>query len=133
MKEPLLDTDTLSFYLKGYPNVVSRLNFVFDQFGHLNISVITYYEILNGLLFKDAQRQLKSFQQLLQNCQIIPFDTGVAELAAIIYADLRKTNQMIGHTDVMIGATAILHDMVLVTNNQDHFRRIANLDLENWV
>ncbi|MEI6411585.1 MAG: type II toxin-antitoxin system VapC family toxin [Bacteroidota bacterium] len=133
MKEPLLDTDTLSFYLKGYPNVVSRIDSAFDRFGHLNISVITYYEILNGLLFKDAQRQLKSFQQLLHYCQIIYFDTSVAELAATIYADLRKTNQMIGHTDVMIGATAILHDMVLVTNNQDHFKRILNLDLENWV
>jgi tRNA(fMet)-specific endonuclease VapC len=47
-------------------------------------------------------------------------------------ADLRETNQVIGHNDVLIGATALEHDMVLVTNNTQHFSRIPGLSLDNW-
>lgn len=54
MKTPLLDTDTISYFLKGNPNVVIRMNEIYLRDGMLQMSVITYYEIMNGLLFKNA-------------------------------------------------------------------------------
>ncbi len=39
---------------------------------------------------------------------------------------------MIGHSDVLIGATALHLNLKIVTNNQDHFSRIPNLELDNW-
>lgn len=133
MKTPLLDTDTLSFFLKGNPNVIERVTDSYKREGCLYISAITYYEIMNGLLFKNARKQLEAFQELAMSCQIIPLDESIANLAAAIFAELRRNNQMIGHTDVLIGATAIHHNMVLITNNQSHFARIPNLALDNWV
>jgi tRNA(fMet)-specific endonuclease VapC len=132
MKNQLLDTDTISYFLKGIPEVEHEMQATFERDGILFLSVITYYEILNGLFFKNAQKQLSSFQEFLKKCQILPLNNQIAELGAEIYADLRKKNQMIGHTDVLIGATALHHKMKIVTNNQAHFSRISNLELENW-
>ncbi len=129
----LLDTDTISFFLKGNLNVARRMEQYFDHFGQLNISVITYYEIKNGLLFRDAHRQMKDFEVFVQDCLVLPITTEIANLAANAFADLRRQNQMIGHTDVLIAATALHHSLTVVTNNQNHFQRIAGLVLENWV
>jgi len=133
MKEPLLDTDTLSYFLKGFPNVVRQTNESFNQFGYLNISVVTYYELLNGLLYKDAQKQMANFLELVNSCQILPITTEIAHLAAQIQVELKLNGRIIGHTDVLIGATAIHHNFKIVTNNQAHFTQISNLELDNWI
>lgn len=132
MKQALLDSDTLSFYFKGNAAVIQKIDSYLIAYGFIHVSVITYYEILNGLLFKDARAQLQRFQQFIQLNQVLPVNLAVAEVAAKIYADLRKNNQMIGHNDVLIGATALENDLTLVTNNTNHFSRIPGLSLDNW-
>lgn len=132
MNQALLDSDTLSFYFKGNPKVIQKIDGYLAAYGFVHISVITFYEILNGLLFKDARAQLQRFQQFVQLNQILPVNVVVAEVAAKIYADLRRSNQMIGHNDVLIGATAIENDLTLITNNINHFSRIPGLSLDNW-
>lgn len=89
MKTPLLDTDTISFFLKRNTTVAERMNQEYQQNGYLNVSVITYYEIMNGLLFKNARKQLESFQELILSCQVILLDTAIADIGAEIYAELR--------------------------------------------
>ena len=54
MKESLLDTDTLSFYFKGNSKVVNNFQSYLDNYEQVNISIITYFEILGGLKFKNA-------------------------------------------------------------------------------
>jgi tRNA(fMet)-specific endonuclease VapC len=133
MKQALLDSDTLSFYFKGNPSVIQKIDSYLLEYGFVHISVITYYELLNGLLFKDARAQLNRFEQFVQLNQVLPINSGIASTAAKIYADLRKNNQVIGHNDVLIGATAIEHDLILITNNTNHFARIPGLSIDNWV
>lgn len=133
MKEFLLDTDTISYYLKGVSKIKDRIDQTFAERGYFNMSIMTYYEVMNGLLFKDAKRQLESFGKFAGLCRILPLTIEIAELAAVAYADLRKKNQIIGHSDVLIGATALHYDLIVVTNNQAHFQRIPNLELDNWM
>jgi tRNA(fMet)-specific endonuclease VapC len=52
--ESLVDTDILSFYFKGEQKVVNKFNDYLREFDVINISIITYYEILGGLKFKNA-------------------------------------------------------------------------------
>lgn len=132
MTECLLDTDTISFFIKGNVGVAHRLEQYFDHFGYLNVSVITYYEIKNGLLFRDAHRQMEAFDGFIETCRILPVTTEIADLAANTFAELRRKNLMIGHTDVLIGSTALHHNLAVVTGNQNHFQRIPGLQLENW-
>lgn len=53
--------------------------------------------------------------------------------AADIYADLSARGELIGDADILIAATALAHGLGVVTNNEDHFRRIRDLRVENWL
>jgi tRNA(fMet)-specific endonuclease VapC len=133
MNPTLLDTDTLSYFMKGNPNVCNKIDAYLRIHSTLNISLITYYEILNGLYFKDAKRQLQDFEKFIALHQVLPLSLPIAQLAAFTFADLRKNALQIGHNDCLIAATAIHHDLTLITNNSRHFSRINGLEQDNWL
>lgn len=91
------------------------------------------YEILNGLLYKDARKQLKKFTEFSQLNKILPLTISATHQAAEIYAELKKIGQPIGHTDCLIAGIALTNDLQLVTNNIDQFKRIKGLELMNWL
>ena len=64
MKISLIDTDTISFYFRNNESVVSLLENYLNIFGYLNLSVISNYEILNGLYCKDAKNNSTLFLHL---------------------------------------------------------------------
>lgn len=132
MKEALIDTDTLSYFFRNQPEVVAMLDKYLEEHGFVNLSVITYYEVLNGLYFKDAKNKLTSFEEFVALNEVLPLTDEIAKKAAEIYASLRKKGVIVGHNDIMIASTAIVNDMVLITNNTKHFKDIEGLEIENW-
>lgn len=54
MKAALLDTDILSLFLKGVGPVVERVAAYLQTYDTLSMSIITYYEIVSGLKYRDA-------------------------------------------------------------------------------
>ncbi|WP_421825877.1 type II toxin-antitoxin system VapC family toxin [Larkinella sp.] len=98
----------------------------------MNLSVVTYYEVLNGLYYKDTRKQLDRFLEFAKLNTVLPLTPNCAQRAAEIFAELRKQGQIIGHNDVLIAGTAIVNDLVLVTNNVNHFGRIPGLSVDNW-
>lgn len=133
MKSALVDTDILSGFLRGTPKVVENAEKYLRSYEAINFSIITYYEILNGLLYKDAKTQLKKFIDFADLNKIIPLTNSAARKAAEIYAKLRKTGQPIGHTDCLIAGIALTNSLQLVTNNTEHFKRIKGLEIVNWL
>jgi tRNA(fMet)-specific endonuclease VapC len=133
MKPSMLDTDILSEFLRGNPKVISKVDDYLKVYGFINLSIITYYEILNGLLFKDARKQLSSFEAFIELNKVIPLTTSMAKTAAKIQADLRKKGTEIGHTDTLIAGIAITNGFQLITNNTEHFKRIKGLEFANWI
>jgi len=67
VSESLVDTDILSFYFRGDTKVVERFNEYLKEFDQINISIITYYEILGGLRFKKAEKQILDFEDFIRN------------------------------------------------------------------
>jgi len=132
MKQSLLDTDILSEFLRGNPKVIEKVADHLKEFGFVSLSIITYYEILNGLLYKDAKKQLQKFEDFIQLNKVIPLTLPMAKTAAIIQADLRKKGTEIGHTDTLIAGIAITSELQLITNNTNHFKRIKGLKIDNW-
>ena len=47
--------------------------------------------------------------------------------------DQNGIGQKIADFDLLIGATALCHELILVTNNTRHFARMQSLRLENWM
>jgi tRNA(fMet)-specific endonuclease VapC len=133
MKSAMVDTDTLSEFLRGNVKVISNMDEYLKEYGFISLSIITYYEILNGLYYKDAKKQLARFEEFAELNKVIPLTLPMAKAAATIQADLRKKGSEIGHTDTLIAGIAIISDLQLVTNNTDHFKRIKGLDSTNWV
>ncbi len=39
---------------------------------------------------------------------------------------------MIDDFDILIGATAIVNDMVMVINNVEYLNRLTNINIEDW-
>jgi predicted nucleic acid-binding protein len=103
------------------------------EYDAINLSIITYYEILNGLLYKDAKKQIQKFTDFVSLNKILPLTISATKQAAEIFAELKKTGQPIGHTDCLIAGIALTNDLQLVTNNTDHFKRIKELEIVNWL
>jgi tRNA(fMet)-specific endonuclease VapC len=131
MKAAMLDTDVLSGFLRGNTKVIARVDEQLKEYGFINLSIITYYEILNGLLYKDAKKQLLKFEAFARLNRIIPLTRPMARKAAEIQAELRKKGTEIGHTDTLIAGIALTSRLQLITNNTDHFNRIKGLDIGN--
>jgi predicted nucleic acid-binding protein len=132
MKQALLDTDILSEFLRGNTKVIAKVEEHLNEFGFISLSIITYYEILNGLLYKDARKQMLLFQQFVELNKVVPLTIRTVNLSANIQAELRKKGTEIGHTDTLIAGVVMASDFQLITNNTAHFKRIKGLDLDNW-
>ncbi|MDZ8050689.1 MAG: type II toxin-antitoxin system VapC family toxin [Aulosira sp. ZfuVER01] len=132
MKKALLDTNILSYFLRGELQVVTKLS-EYQQFhSNLTFSVLTYYEIKSGLLYKDARKLLQQFEILANGSEILQLDLETANIASIIYTDLRQKGLLISPIDLLIAASAIQHECVLITANIKHFQNIVNLEFDNW-
>lgn len=137
MKRSLLDTDIFSEILKDRnPRVAQAARTYRSEFGRLTFSAITVMEIVTGFHKTGQTERLERFLQHLDSEEVLDFDVSAAEIAGRIFADLVRTGQPIGRADPMIAGIALRHDLVLVTGNVAHFRRLQDLgypiELENW-
>lgn len=132
MKEALIDTDILSMFLRGDRKVRSKVEKYLLEYSTLNISILTYYEILSGLKYKNANKQLESFLELCSDILIIPLTKESADNSADIFSNLKSSGKIIDDIDILIAGICSENEYVLVTNNTKHFSRIKNIEIENW-
>ncbi len=132
MNRVLIDTDILSYYFKGDEIVVRNFENYLHYYDLIEISLITYYEIVGGLLSKNAMKQLKLFEEFVAENLVLPVTENSARISAELYSGLRKNGQTLDDIDLLIAGIAIENDMVLITNNESHFGRIQGLKIENW-
>jgi tRNA(fMet)-specific endonuclease VapC len=90
------------------------------------ISVLSIYELLNGVKKKDHLAQRKQF---IGHCNVISFDEVIALKASNIYSQLKKEGSLMDHIDIFIGATALTKNFQLFTKNYKNFKRIKGLKL----
>jgi tRNA(fMet)-specific endonuclease VapC len=129
----VLDTDVLSLYLKaGDDAVVQCADRYIREYGRLNFTIVTYYEIVSGLRHRDARKQLDGFYAFAERNHIVPMTRGSADLAAKEYAHLRKLGTPVDDIDLLIAGIALEQGLVLVTRNRHHFERIRGLSIDDW-
>jgi len=95
-------------------------------------SIATRYEVLRGLHAKSASRQIAAFLQQCRTSTIYPLTEEIVDRASEIYGLLHRRGRLISDVDFLIAATALVHDLVLVTGNEDHFERVPDLRFVNW-
>jgi tRNA(fMet)-specific endonuclease VapC len=128
----LLDTDVLSYYLKGRTEVLFQVNRIDKT--QISVSSISTMEIEYGFMLNPISRQ--NYEQTLRNfldeVHLLEFNALDGLMSAKIRSELYRQGQSTGRYDVLLAGTAIARDLVLVTNNTKHFSGIHGLKLENW-
>jgi tRNA(fMet)-specific endonuclease VapC len=124
----LVDTDWVADFLKGRRPALD----LFEALGPdgLAISIITYGEIQEGILYwQNRQPHEHGFRQFLRWVRVLPLTRTTMQHFARIRGDLRVRGQLIGDMDLLIAATALTHQLTLLTRNVRHFERIVGLQL----
>jgi tRNA(fMet)-specific endonuclease VapC len=119
--------------MRKNPLATNRARSYLELHRLFTFSLITRYEVLRGLRAKRATRQIATFDQLCAASRVLPLTDSIVVQAAGIYADLHRRGELIGDADILIAATAIAHGLVVISNNEAHFRRIKNLEIQNWL
>lgn len=133
MTPALLDTDVLSLYLRqGDIAIVDHCRRYIEQHGRLTLSILTYYEVVSGLQYRDARKQLDTFHRFAARNIVLPITERSAELAAERYAQLRHRGTPVDDIDLLIAGIALEHGLVLVTRNRRHFDRVEGLTVADW-
>ncbi len=127
----LIDTDIFIYSLKGKVEVLE--NFKKKRNNPKSMSVITYGELIHGA--KKSKYEEKNFanvRRLIELFPVINITSAIMDTFGELKAKLEKSGKIIDDMDLLIGSTALTHNLILVTNNVSHFERIEGLEIENW-
>lgn len=124
----LIDTDHVVDWLRNRSATRALIRSLLGE--GIGISLMTYGEIYTGI-FRGQGTAAKedAFDEFLREARVLPINGSVMRRFGRIQARLLGLGQGIGVADVLIAATALDHDLTLVTRNLDHFRRIPDLRL----
>ncbi len=107
MNRVLIDTDILSYYFKGDEVVIGNFEKYLEQNDLLAISLITCYEIIGGLLAKNALKQLTIFDDFVAENIVVPMTYKSAKISAELYSSLRQNGNIVDDIDLLIAGIAI--------------------------
>ena len=127
----LLDTDTCIYALKQ--NLAVLNNLLARAPEDIAVSVITEAELRTGAAKSiSSAKTLRLVENFLRPIAILEFTSSDAASYAQIRARLERAGMPIGPLDTLIAAQAVTHKLVLVSNNQREFGRVAGLHIQNW-
>lgn len=128
-----LDANIISFLLRKNKSLQERVYYEAGDGKGVVIPAIAYYEVKRGLIDTRATEKLAAFERLCDMIGVDKIDVETLDKAANIYAELKKVGRIIEDADILIAASCIVHDYVLVTDNTKHLGRVDGLQFENWV
>ena len=133
MDQAILDTDILSEVLKRKdPQVLATARQYLVEHQRLAFSEMTVYEIVRGLKATKAKRQLAGFLRTVDTSDVFPISRPVLMRAADLWAEGRSGGHLHDEADLIIAATALEAQRVLVTGNTSHYAWIKGLQLTDW-
>jgi tRNA(fMet)-specific endonuclease VapC len=128
----LIDTDIIIYSLNN--NEYVNKNFLEKRTSPKSLSVITYGELIYGARkSKFIEKNLAKIHRLLEVFPIIDLSSSIMDTFGELKANLELSGQIIDDMDLLIASTALTHNLILVTNNVKHFKRINGLEIENWL
>ena len=129
----LLDTNTCIYIInKKPPSAVNRIRSKHPD--EVSISTITIAELEYGVhRSKHIDQNRIALLEFLVPFMILDFDQSAAAVYGGVRASLERKGTPIGPMDLLLAAQALSQQLILVTNNLREFRRVAGLQIENWI
>ena len=126
----MLDTNTVSHFLKQHPKVTKRITSI--PMDSLCLSVVSEGELRYGLARKPQAKNLhKVVQEFLKRIDVLAWSSDVAQHYGNLRAELESEGNKLGALDMQIAAHAFSIGATLVTNDQA-FKKVKKLKVEDW-
>jgi len=126
----LVDTDWAINYLNGQERTRRRLDEIEDH--GLAFSLISLAEVYEGVLYsRDPEKNERGLEDFLQYITLVSVDEETSRLFGKERGRLRAQGRLVADFDLIIGVTALQHNLTLLTNNRRHFENIEGLRLES--
>ncbi len=122
----IIDTDILIWYSRGYQNAIDILH----NLERFSISVVTYIEVIQGVRNK---KELNAFKKALGilNAQIIQVDELIST-KAMFYVEQYTLSHSMELADVLIGASAVIKQLPLLTGNEKHYKHLPEIKIKKF-
>ncbi len=122
----LVDTDVMIWHLRGNPAAAQRL----DQLEQLTISTITYMELLQGMRNRAEMAALQK-SLAMRKAEQLPLTPSITTTAINLMEEFSLSHGM-QMGDALIAATALEHNLTVLTGNVKHFQAISELVVERF-
>lgn len=130
MTKYLLDTNICIFFLKGLFELDEKIKEVGLE--NCFISEVTVAELKFGAeKSQKVERNRLVVSTFISQMNILPIFNSL-DFYAQEKNRLQRQGTPIDEFDLLIGATALANDLVLVTNNTKHFKRLTDIQIEDW-
>ena len=126
----LLDTDTISFALRGQGGVAAALRR--RPPSEVCTSSVVVGELELGVARRGSRKLRRQLDAFYSGLEVLPYDAEAARRYGRLAAALLDSGVPIGVEDTMVAAHALSRGLVLVTHNRRHFERVPGLRLDDW-
>ncbi|NLO69463.1 MAG: type II toxin-antitoxin system VapC family toxin [Porphyromonadaceae bacterium] len=130
MKKYLLDTNICIYFLKGQFDLHEKI----AEIGKENclLSEITIAELKFGAENSvQKEKNRKSIVEFIAKFDIIPIFPAL-DVYAKEKVRLKTKGRILDDFDLLIGATAIHNNLIMVTRNVSDFDRLNGIVIEDW-
>lgn len=130
MKKYLLDTNICVYFLNGKFELDAKIERI--GFNNCLVSEITIAELKYGVeKSKEKERNRKTIKSFLEKIDILPIFPAL-DIYAKEKARLKQKGMILDDFDLLIGATALFNNLILVTKNKSDFERLDSIKIEDW-
>ena len=127
----LLDTDTCSAHLKQKGNLTHKF---LQHMGRLHVSVITVGELYTWVLrTKASPQRLQDLLDFLNDVRVLEVSEDIARKFGQVRAALFDAGMSVPEMDLLIAATALVHNLTVVTHNVQDYANVPGLSVDDWL
>jgi len=125
----LVDTDWVIDHLRQVETTTKKLEELAPE--GLALSIVSLAELYEGVYYSRNPEQseaiLKSF--LSPELEVLGIDEETSQIFGRERGRLRPQGRSIGDMDLFIAATALRHNLTLLSNNRRHFELVHGLEI----
>jgi tRNA(fMet)-specific endonuclease VapC len=127
----ILDTNICIYLLNGNKKIEAKIKSIGIYSIAITNTVLAelYFGAYNSAKVKDNLSRIDEFRK---NLTVIQEDAESSRLFGKLKAELKISGNLIDDFDILIASIALANDCTIVTNNENHFKRIKNLPVVNW-
>lgn len=126
----LLDSDWLIHAMRGHELIVRHIGRHYAD--GIAVSIVCVGEVYDGAITDQESttlQRLNAQRRYLARFEVLTLDDSIVERFARLRSRLRSQGRIIPDLDLLIAATALEHNLILMTGNVRHFERIPGLVL----